>query len=133
MKITELCITTEAHRRQDSGHWVVTQFAFLRCVILSVAVCQAERKACPERSRRDLLLNRPGAPAKLHHHRSLGTGGSRYSAADSHVQRARPAKARILFRSSREFLWARSQISTSAAHSAQTGRARDGRPSLPPT
>ena len=35
-------------------------------VIASGAVFQAERGACPERSRRDLPLNRPIAKAKVH-------------------------------------------------------------------
>ena len=51
---------------------VVGQFEKTACtspvgVILSVAAFQAERRACPERSRRDLRLDRPGAYAKLHH------------------------------------------------------------------
>jgi ATP synthase I subunit len=37
-----------------------------RGVILSGAAFQAERRACPERSRRDLPLNRRRAPAKRH-------------------------------------------------------------------
>ena len=35
-------------------------------VIASGAVFQAEKGACPERSRRDLPLNRPIAQAKVH-------------------------------------------------------------------
>jgi|GEM_PF-3877791 hypothetical protein len=34
--------------------------------ILSAAAFPAERRACPERSRRDLRLNRPNVYAKLH-------------------------------------------------------------------
>jgi len=38
---------------------VVVQSGFFDCgVIRSVAAFQAERRACPERSRRDLPLNR---------------------------------------------------------------------------
>jgi len=46
---------------------MVVQFGLLRdVVILSGAVLQTQRRACPERSRRDFPLHQPRAWAKMH-------------------------------------------------------------------
>jgi hypothetical protein len=54
---------------------MVAQFDYYTTtVILSGAVFQAERRACPERSRRDLPLHRRNAQAKVHHYQKSTIG-----------------------------------------------------------
>src|ERR1700722_682094 len=58
--------SAQSHHRDLSGRAPSTKLKeVLLNVILSVAAVQEEQRACPERSRRDLSLIRPGAQPRF--------------------------------------------------------------------